>query len=165
MFKKLISISMLVLCMLMLTVPALAVDNSENIGLATWEELKWNNESNISPYGTTKPKEIWNIATDGIYSFKGTGVNGALYSEYLITGKISYIISVNNRRSDTLTIEVYKKGLTDTRISIQDISGGATSAFTVSGLSSSDKIYVKYLAPVNCDGTIRQGNKYNSYRW
>jgi len=156
MLKKFISISMLVLCMLVFTVPAFAVDGNKNIGLAPWQELKWSKETNISPYGTTIPTEIWNITTDGIYNFDGYAGYEDLYTEYLITGKTSYIVSVNNRRSDTLTIEVRKKNLIGSSLlTTKNISGGATSAFTVSGLSSSDKIFIKYLAPLDCDGTIR----------
>lgn len=55
MLRKLISISMLVLFALVMAVPAFATGSNENIGLATWEELKWNKESLISPYGTSKP--------------------------------------------------------------------------------------------------------------
>jgi len=140
----------------MFTVPAFAIDGNKNIGLAPWEELNWSKETNISPDGISIPTETWNITTDGIYNFDGVAVIDDLYTEYLITGKTSYIVSVNNRRSDTLTVEVYKKNLIGSSLlTTKNISGGATSAFTVSGLSSSDKIYVKYLAPLRCDGTIR----------
>lgn len=157
MLKKIISITMLIILVAMSTV-AFAANNEKNIGLQGWDEIKWNKENIIEPYGTKKPTEVWDITDLGIYNFAGQAGYQDLYTEYLITGKTSYTVEVENKRDYTLTMEVYKKafiGILDSKIATKTAVANDTSTFTISGLKTGDKIYIKYISPVYCEGTIK----------
>lgn len=60
-------------------------------------------------YGTSEPKNEWNLATKGKYEFKGSANYDDLYSNYYFTGVSRAKIVVYNYRSSTLTVTVLKK--------------------------------------------------------
>ncbi len=80
-----------------------------------------------------------------------------MYSNFFFTGQTSYYGSVRNHKaySQGLTFQIYKDGwLSDTRIYSDTIDGQRTESFKVINLKSSDKIYLKFLAPSHFEGYI-----------
>jgi len=116
--------------------------------------------SGIGTYGTSKPgvSDLWDCDLDGKYSFSGQGAYNSLYTDYMFLGQKSYAISVynNNGYNDELTCEVYKNRplLTDTVIKEFVATGLVNTDVTVSGLTKSEKIYIKFIAPCNFSGWI-----------
>ncbi|CAK7000613.1 hypothetical protein KQI38_05685 [Tissierella carlieri] len=152
--KKSFFISLLILCLLVANTVVFATENKTNVGLSTIKPY----ESEITISGTKVPTSTWNIATEGIYEFAGQAAYETLYTEYLITGKTSYDISVYNKKGylDYLNIEVFKKKFGfDESLKTQSIQGQTTKNFSVSNLKTSDKIYIAFYVPVHANGSIK----------
>lgn len=103
------------------------------------------------------PTQTWNIKTEGTYKFEGKANRQDLYTEYLLTGKTSYDIHLENRKDAETTVKVYKNvpyGL-DKRLLTEKIPALESEDFSVSGLETDDNIYIRYTAPVDCKGTVK----------
>lgn len=111
--------------------------------------------------GTKIPTAIWNVKDKGKLNFAGQAAYESLYTNYLLTGDSWYNVYVKNLKaySDTaLTVEAYKKVnfLPDKKIGVtQTVKGQKSVNYTLNGLSSSDKIYLKFKAPAHFEGWIQ----------
>lgn len=109
-------------------------------------------------YGTSEPKNEWNLATKGKYEFKGSANYDNLYSNYYFTGVSREKIVVYNYRSSTLTVTVLKKGIFNTTVQTNQVAGNTTSnpAVFYVNLDSSKKYILNFDAPSNFSGYIQK---------
>lgn len=99
----------------------------ENIGL-TEEPPQQIEAGAITPYTMQKPSNVWNLYSQGRYSFSGVTVNNPLYTNFLFTGKKTVKLYVKND-SSTYDLDVSfkeKKLLADSqKWGIHIIPGGS----------------------------------------
>lgn len=110
--------------------------------------------------GTKVPTATWNVKDKGRLKFSGQAAYERLYTNYLLTGDSWYSVSVKNLKasSDTaLSVQAYKKVnfLPDKKVGItQTVKGQKSISYTLNGLSSSDNIYLEFMAPSHFEGWI-----------
>ncbi|MDO9100084.1 MAG: hypothetical protein Q7V53_04980 [Caldisericota bacterium] len=108
--------------------------------------------------GLGVPSSVWNLSTQGQYNFSGLAEASTLYSNYKFTGVTSTKISVSNKStSSNLKVQLVRDdAVFDTAVSTVTIPKNGTSTWTVTGLSSSNRYYLKFYAPSNFSGYIRK---------
>lgn len=152
--KKRWIICLLTLCILVANTAVFAAENKDNYGLSIIKPY----ESEIITRGTKVPTSTWNIATDGTYEFAGQAAYNTLYTEYLLTGKKSYEISIYNKKSylEYLDVEVFRSKFgADESLGTKTIQGQTTGKISVSNLNTSDKIYIAFYVPVHASGSVK----------
>lgn len=103
----------------------------------------------ISPQGATRPSTVYDVSQYGTYKFSGVcGNGGAVYTEYLIVGKYTYNVNVINDKSSpsALTYQIYNFSSNNELVASGTVKPGKSSSFTVSGLSKTSKIYIKFIS-------------------
>lgn len=111
----------------------------------------------IVPYGTSKPTSTWDLAKKGTYTFNGSSNSaGALYTNYLLTGKSSVKIFVrNNDHQYSLKFKVKRKDLVfDNTIKSYEVPLGKDGSYTLS-LDKSSNYYIEFSGPNNFSGYIQ----------
>ncbi|MCX8007137.1 MAG: hypothetical protein N3B11_03365 [Coriobacteriia bacterium] len=108
--------------------------------------------------GLDVPSSVWNLATQGQYNFSGVAEISDLYSNYLFTGVSSAKIYCQNKRTDkNLTVKLIRDDpVFDTTVSTVYVPKNGSSTWTVTGLSTSNKYYLKFYAPSNFSGYIKK---------
>ena len=108
--------------------------------------------------GTYVPTSTWNLSTAGQYHFYGKASVSNLFTNYLFTGLSSARISCVNRSTTTsLKVRLMRDdAFVDTSVSTVTILKNGTTTWTVTGLSSTRKYYVKFEAPCDFTGDIRK---------
>ncbi|WP_301109404.1 hypothetical protein [Sporosarcina sp.] len=130
-------------------------ETQENIGVNDVEPGIGNKDL-IIPYGTSKPTSIWNLSTKGRYPFRGSSNSSTLYTDYLLTGKSSAKIIVNNTDHQySLKFKVKRKDLLlDSTIGgPYEIPLGKSISVTLS-LNKSSNYYIEFTGPNNFNGYI-----------
>ncbi len=129
----------------------------ENVGVSPEPPAYlYEGEGEISPLGLGVPSNVWNISSSGQYNFSGTANRSRLFTDYLLTGQSSYSVRIVNFRSDTLRVDLMRKGtLWDTNIRTWNVLSNATLLSTQTGLSSTEDYYLRFHAPSNFSGHIR----------
>lgn len=128
---------------------------TENVGVSTQIPEP------VLERGQAKPSTVWNVKSQGKYKFSGQTARHDLYTNYLFTGDTWYTVSVKNLKSslDTdLKVQAYKQVTfaSDPKIgNTEVIQGQKTKTYELTGLSSSDKIYLKIMAPAHFEGSIQ----------
>jgi len=56
--------------------------------------------------GTSSPSEVWDVTGKGAYNFAGSALYQGLYTNYKITGKSSYVVTVENKTDYDLHVKV-----------------------------------------------------------
>lgn len=94
----------------------------------------------------TYPTGIWNVANKGTYDFKATNAIVGIYTNYRFTGKKQYAIKVNNKYTDSLNVTVYKRvsNRVNKQVKTTNISAKHSKTFSVTGLSTSDQIFIYF---------------------
>ncbi len=111
--------------------------------------------SDIELYATYKPseKDIHNL-NNGKMTFYGTANSVDLYTNNHFTGKSSVSYEIANKSDKKLVAKVYKKGSLFAEKTIT-VSPNATQYGTISGLSSSELYYIRFIAPCNFSGHVK----------
>jgi len=81
------------------------------------------------------------------YNFRGYSTGEKLYTSYQLTGKTSYEVYINNRKSNQLKVIVSGK----TYI----VASEGDRTINVSTNSATKKFYIKFFAPSNFDGYVK----------
>lgn len=89
----------------------------------------------------TCKKQVWNLKTQGKYSFKGSTTSQTLYTNYKFKGKTSYTFYVKNTGKYALTVKA--KRLTKTYASTK-ISAGKSASVTFSDIKSTTEFYMTF---------------------
>ncbi len=135
-------------------------DNITNYNVSTYIPF----DTGISLYGTSKPSSTWNLSTQGRYNFEGNSVYHVLYSNYKFTGvtSVKVVVSVDEYtdyfEGFTGTVDLYKDGLIDTKVSTWDCADGMTTTATITGLKSGSDYYLKFHNPLVFSGYIQKAN-------
>lgn len=156
--KKLLSVVVVGTCMVMSAFPALASTDSV-AGTGDIEIAAMDKNYGVSPIEPTpgvetrsisKPRDIWDISSQGIYNFGGEASNSTLYTNYKFKGKTSYTITINNNHgSKTLSVRcIGAKG------SVK-VKAGKTGTIKISGIKADKTFYISFSAPSNFDGTVK----------
>lgn len=131
------------------------VSTQENVGLNDLAPGVTNTDL-VVPYGTSKPTSTWDLSKDGRYSFSGY-LNSvrSLYTNYLLTGKSSVKIYVNNLDHQySVKFKVMRKDLIfDNQIGSYSVAAGSSGVVTVS-LDSSSNYYIEFQGPCDFSGYI-----------
>lgn len=120
---------------------------TENLGVSE-------GNPDISTYGLDIPTSTHNVNNEPM-SFKGSG-NSTLYTNSFFTGSSSYLIKISNYHSETLRVNLWKKGgwlRTDTTITP---SGSTNWWFPPVSFAASDSYYLQFVAPGNFSGTVEK---------
>lgn len=119
-------------------------------------------DSEIVPYGNSKPSLTWDIAAKGECPIEGKKSNtGPLYSKYLYTGCSAYDVKiVNNSQSNELNIYA-KSSVLGTIYNKQWIPKNFTVYYQIKDRKTSDKFYLEFFpgngeAGVDVEGYIRE---------
>ncbi|TGN30378.1 hypothetical protein [Lysinibacillus sp. S2017] len=137
---------------------AVFYETQENVGVS--EVVPGvGNPNVIVPYGVSKPTSIWNLSSQGTYSFGGSSGGADLYTDYLLTGKSSVTIKVrNNDHQYSLKFVLKRKDLIfDTTVGGPwqvSVGPGTDGSVTVSGLDKSANYYIQFTGPNNFNGSI-----------
>lgn len=103
--------------------------------------------------GTSKPTTVSPNGGGSSWSFSGTASNQDLYTEHYVTGKTSYDIQISNYRTADLKAYVYiNNNLLSTKTFTVPANGSLNGSVT--GLSATDKVYIKFAAPCDFNGSI-----------
>lgn len=115
-------------------------------------------EGEISPFGLDVPRNGWDMSIRGQYDFHGTAQISTLYTDYYFTGQSSYSVIINNFQDETLRVDLMQKNALwfDTTIRTWNVNPGASFLGIQRDLSSSNNYYLKFHAPSNFSGYIRQ---------
>lgn len=130
-------------------------ETQENIGVNDVEPGIGNKDL-ITTYGTSKPTSIWNLSTKGRYPFRGSSNSSTLYTDYLLTGKSSAEIFVNNTDHQySLKFRVKQKDLIFDKTvgGPYEVPLGRSGTVTVS-LNKSSNYYIEFTGPNNFNGYI-----------
>lgn len=81
------------------------IENNEDLDfsledkqLNNLKQYSRNNVFDMNPFGVAPPLDVWNVISNGSYSFSGTHLSGnALYTNYLFEGRRVYNVIVSNR--------------------------------------------------------------------
>lgn len=153
--KKMLSV-FLVMAIIGASSTALAsAATDENVGVSEVPPTTY--ESEIVPFGVSKPSKDWNLSSQGRYNFSGNSYGQDLYSNYNLTGVNKVKIYVKNNYSRTLTVKLLKSqtGI-DWSVSTMKIDGGEEATWTASGLDSSAKYILKFYGPSDFSGWIEK---------
>lgn len=107
--------------------------------------------------GTSKPSSTWNLATQGDLHFSGNTANTNLYTNYYFTGATSINVDTTVTKWYDVTIELWQYGLIwDTKLATTTVpvNPNSVNIWIISGLSSSSKYYLKFLAPAYFTGYV-----------
>jgi len=99
--------------------------------------------TSITPNSTSVPTSVWNIANSGAYSFSGWSYFATMYTNYKLTGKTSYHMSVNNNSSNAMTVRVRSSSYTYSTTSIPANSGASWDVFG-NGMTATTQVYVQF---------------------
>lgn len=122
------------------TVHATEISNKRNIGVALTTPST-NSNSEITPYSTAKPSDVWNVKSDGQYNFSGWSYYQTLYTNYKFKGKKSYTIYIENTGSNPITVKA-KKGLKT--YGSKKIAAGKTGTITLSNMDKKTEFYISF---------------------
>lgn len=108
----------------------------------------------VSTYGTSKPTKIWNLSTQGYYSFSGWNFGDPLYSEYKFTGVSRVKITCKNTYSSKLTVKLLKEQFgVDFSVSTQTLK--ANSYLEWHATVEPTRFYIlRFSCPASFSGTI-----------
>lgn len=114
-------------------------------------------ESEIVPFGVSKPSKNWDLNSQGRYNFSGNSYGQDLYSNYNLTGVEKARIYVKNNRSTSLTVKLLKSqtGI-DWSVSTMKIAAGEEATWTASNLDKSAKYILKFYGPSDFSGWIEK---------
>lgn len=128
----------------------------KNIGVSPNPE--YISESVIQPYGTSAPRNVWNLASKGRYNFSGQAKYDNLYSNYKLTGVSRAKIAVYNYSSSTLTLKVVKDGFLYSTVLSTQVSGNTTKnpAVFYVNLDASKNYILIFMSPSNFSGYIEK---------
>ncbi|HIR52261.1 MAG TPA: hypothetical protein IAB39_02495 [Candidatus Onthovicinus excrementipullorum] len=154
-FKKLLSTLLAVAILSVSCVTMASAATNENVGVSEVPPITY--ESEIVPFGVSKPSKNWNLSSQGRYNFSGNSYGQDLYSNYNLTGVNKVKIYVKNNYSGTLKIKLLKSqtGI-DWAVSKMEIDGGEEVTWTASGLDSSAKYILKFYGPSDFSGWIEK---------
>lgn len=113
-------------------------------------------------FGITPPGRVWNRAVLGKYHFSGYVSAGSIYTEYRITGRNRYSVTVTNDGIAPLDVIAYiaddsqyqykGKQIYRTRVNANYMQG-----FSLSGFSGDEQIFLQFIpigGYVNFNGII-----------
>lgn len=128
----------------------------KNIGVSPNPE--YISESVIQPYGTSAPRNVWNLASKGRYNFSGQAKYDNLYSNYKLTGVSRAKIAVYNYSSSTLTLKVVKDGFLYSTVLSTQVAGNTTKnpAVFYVNLDASKNYILIFMSPSNFSGYIEK---------
>lgn len=103
------------------------------------------------------PDNTWDVSTKGKYKFSGSTDHHKLYTNYLLTGKTSYKIHVeNNMHNNKLKMFVYKKVWgRDKCLKKISLSTQSDKDYSVTGLDTDDEIYIYFDCPAYFEGYVK----------
>lgn len=138
MLKKLLSLGLAVVMTLSMGTSAFATD-----------QVSINSNYNVSVVEPTEhfqrgisiPSKEWDVTSKGEYEFAGTSNYQDLYTNYLITGKDRYSVTVTNDSDSKLTVKVKTRWTT---YSTNTIASNDTVIFDVEGMKDDTNIYILF---------------------
>lgn len=114
------------------------------------------NQSDVMPFGVTKPTDDWNLISKGQYDFQGKSYSQNLYSNYRLTGATKVEIYVKNNSTFNLTVKLLKSQTgVDWSQSTKKIDANEDQTWSVSKLDSSAKYVLKFSGPSEFFGNIK----------
>lgn len=131
------------------------ISTQENVGL-TEVPPQEPTTGEITPYSTSYPSNIWNLANKGRYDFEGVGQSNVLYSDYLFTGKKSVTLYVKNTSSTfDLNVSIRKKNAFSDSVvwGIYIAPGGSIT--TPITLDTTEYYYLQTNPPAKFEGYIQ----------
>ena len=136
--------------------PAVISEQNVNVGyVKPFTSLATPGTSGIK--GSSKPSSTWNLATQGDLHFSGNTANTDLYTNYYFTGATSINVDTTVTKWYDVTIELWRYGLIwDTKLATTTVAVNPNSVniWILSGLNSSSKYYLKFLAPAYFTGYV-----------
>lgn len=100
-------------------------------------------EAQIQPNSASRPTKVWNLATKGKYTFKGTIKNAGttLYTNYKFKGKTNYTFVVKNTGDSILTVKAKRKAYTYTTATVK---AGKTKTVSFSNIQAATEFYLAF---------------------
>ena len=121
---------------------ALSESEDINVGVSTvCPDSDIQDDGGAQIKGVQRPSKVWNLKTQGKYSFKGSTTSQTLYTNYKFKGKTSYTFYVKNTGKYALTVKA--KRLTKTYASTK-ISAGKSASVTFSDIKSTTEFYMTF---------------------
>ena len=156
MHKKIVSLCLLALCLLPSAGFASQTDDSvgvtENPPYLVDEAA--NDGASYQPYGFDYPSAVYDISRHGAYYFSGQTAQSPLYTSYLFTGKTKYNVYASSLNSSYgLYIIAYEKRLGPDK-KLGYVNAGSPASFSFATNDTSNKVYLKFIAPCHFDGSI-----------
>lgn len=130
--------------------------------IATMERLMVN-ENVIQPMGMNKPTTVYNVAENGRDIVEGYSNNiyDGFYTEYVYTGKDTYRVQMENRRSDRSLVMDFQSGYIFTKTyRTTTVPEGLTIFLTFSSASSNYEVtedtewFIRFEQPMSVSGYI-----------
>lgn len=133
--------------------------NDDNKGVSTIKPGI--NTGEISTFGTSKPKDKWDLSSKGRYDFSGGAAYDALYTNYLFTGVSSVGVKLTATKNSPLHAELWQRNTgflqSDSKVyTFDELKVGNTAETTLFGLSDSKNYYIKFIAPAYFTGWIEK---------
>jgi len=114
----------------------------------------------ITPFGTSQPRNVWNLRTRGRYNFRGVANVSRLYTNYLLTDASQVRIRVNNNHpSATLVVRLVHVNsflFFNSTVSTVRVPPNGFTQWTVNGLTASANHWITFDAPSNFNGWIER---------
>lgn len=153
MFKKALSVCLSLAMTISIMVLNVSAEEDILMGLSKTPPVV--EYGGISTYDNNYPTNTWDLSTNGMYAVSGkANGNAELYTLYMFTGVDNISISLSNYKNSTLTVNLYKVGIFDSKVDSFTVSANSNKGKQFTNLSPKSKYYFTFSAPCDFSGYI-----------